>query len=62
MCLTEGINDLQAFAFLNDISKKLMQEYDYNSLWSYNAYQLGDFTEILQQYMVIVLLINLVLL
>ena len=58
MCLTEGINDASAFAFLNDISKKLMQEFDYKSLFSYNSYQLGDFTEILQQYMVLIININ----
>lgn len=51
MCLTEGISDTAAFAFLSDVSKKLMQEHDYKSLCGYNAYQLGEFTEILQQYM-----------
>ncbi len=51
LCLIEGINDSTGFAFLNDVKKKLIQSYDYNSLCSYNTFQLNDFNDTLRQFM-----------
>ncbi len=52
LCLIEGLGDSVAFAFLNDIKKKLLQSYDYNSLCNYNTFQLNEFTDTLKQFMV----------
>jgi len=50
MCLTEGMSDATGFAFLEDIKKKLLQNYDYSVLCNYNTFQLNEFTEVLKQY------------
>jgi hypothetical protein len=53
LCLVEGLNDAAAFAFLNDVKKKLIQSYDYTQLSNYNTFQLNEFTDVLKQFMVI---------
>ena len=52
LCLVEGLNDSAAFAFLNDVKKKLIQSYDYTQLSNYNTFQLNEFTDVLKQFMV----------
>jgi hypothetical protein len=52
LCLVEEVNDKLAFAFLNDVKKKLLQQYDYTQLCSYNSFQLNEFTDVIKQYMV----------
>lgn len=52
LCLVEGMSETAAFAFLNDIKKKLLQSYDYNSLCTYNTFQLNEFNETIKQFMV----------
>lgn len=51
MCLSDGIGDESAFAFLNDLKRKLLQTYTYESLVNYNTFQLTEFTDVIKQYM-----------
>jgi hypothetical protein len=57
MCLSDGINDETAFAFLNDVRKKFLTSYDYDKLINMTSYQIKDFPEILKQLVVILLVI-----
>lgn len=52
LCLSEGMDDETVFAFLNDIKKKLLQNYDFEKLSTYAAFQLNEFTETLRNYIV----------
>jgi hypothetical protein len=53
LCLVEGMNDNTAFAFLNDVKKKLLQTYDYNTLFTYSSFQLNEFNNTIKKFMVI---------
>jgi hypothetical protein len=52
LSLSEGVGDDQAFAFLNDVKKKLLNNYEIGRLTSYSAFQLTEFADVLKQYMV----------
>jgi hypothetical protein len=52
MCLSDGINDETAFAFLNDVRKKFLTSYDYDKVMSMGSFQIKDFPETLKQLMV----------
>ena len=46
------MDDENVFSFLNDIRKKLLQNYDYEKLSTFAAFQLNEFTDNLRQYIV----------
>jgi hypothetical protein len=52
LCLSDGISDEVAFAFLGDLKKKLLQNYEIEKILSLNANQLKGFTEDLKTLMV----------
>jgi hypothetical protein len=47
----EEINE-RAFAYLTDVRRKFIQNYDYEKIAGFYAYQLTEFAEILKQLMV----------
>ena len=51
--MSENTNEQLAFSFLNDIKKKFIQNYDYDKICGFQAYQLNEFVQVLKQYMVI---------
>ena len=55
ICMTENINEKHAFSFLNDIRKKFIQNHDYGKIITLQAYSLNEFTDVLRQYMVILI-------
>jgi len=52
LCLCDGMSDESAFAFLGDLKKKLLQDYEIEKLLSLNTDQLMGFTEELKNLMV----------
>lgn len=52
LCLSDGISDEAAFAFLGELKKKLLQNYEIEKILSINANQLSGFTEELKGLMV----------
>ena len=52
LCMSEITNEQLAFSFLNDIKKKFIQNYDYDKIVSFQAYQLNEFVQVLKQFMV----------
>lgn len=50
--MTEGANDSTAFAYLSDLKKKFIQDYDYDRIASFHAYQLTEFEGTLKNLMV----------
>ena len=56
LCLSDGISDEAAFAFLGDLKKKLLQNYEIEKILSLNANQLKGFTEDLKTLMVFFLI------
>lgn len=52
LCLCDGMSDDAAFAFLGDLKKKLLQDYEIEKILSLNANQLKSFTDELKNLMV----------
>ena len=53
LCLSEELNDENAFAFLNDIKRKLLKTNQNETILSMNAFWLSNtFTDTLTQYMI----------
>jgi len=50
--MTEGSTEDMAFACLGEIKKKFIQNYDYDKIASFYAYQLEEFVPILKQLVV----------
>lgn len=50
--MTENFPEDLAFAFLSDTQKKFIQNYDYDKIASFCAYQLSDFNKELKQFIV----------
>jgi DNA-binding MarR family transcriptional regulator len=50
--MTEGASEGLAFACLGEIKKKFIQNYDYDKIASFYAYQLEEFVPTLKQLMV----------
>jgi DNA-binding MarR family transcriptional regulator len=57
--MTEGGQEELAFAYLTEIKKKFIQNYDYDKIAGFYAYQLEEFVPTLKQLMVIIVYINL---
>lgn len=52
LCLSDGISDETAFAFLGELKNKLFQTYELEKILSFKANQLTGFTDNLKQLMV----------
>lgn len=53
MCMSEQMQDDVTYAFLSDVRRKFIQNYDFDKIAGFNAYQLTEFSEILKQFIVI---------
>ena len=53
LCMTEGGQEELAFAYLAEIKKKFIYNYDYDKIAGFYAYQLEEFVPTLKQLMVI---------
>jgi len=56
--MTDNASEEIAFCYLNDIKKKFVQNYDFDKIASLHAYSLTEFEEVLKQYMVISVSLN----
>ena len=52
LCMSENVNDEVAFSFLKDVRIKFIQMYDFDQISGFHAYQLYEFNDILQQFIV----------
>ena len=50
--MTEGAPDELAFGYLSEIKKKFIQNYDFDKIAGFYAYQLEEFVPTLKQLMV----------
>jgi hypothetical protein len=55
LCLCDGIPDYTAFAFLGDVKKKVLQEYEIEKILSFKANQLKGFADELKNLMVLLI-------
>lgn len=50
--MSESCQEDLAFAYLGDVRKKFIQNYDYDKIAGFYAYQLTEFADVLKQLMV----------
>ncbi len=50
--MTEHSQDEIAFGYLSDVRRKFIQNYDYDKIAGFYAYQLTEFSDVLKQLMV----------
>jgi hypothetical protein len=55
--MSDQLQEDNCFAFLSDVRRKFIQNYDYDKIAGFNAYQLTEFSQILKQ-----LVVNLIIL
>ena len=52
MCMTEDYSENQTFAFLSDLRKRFIKEYDFDKIAGAHAYELKEFEPVLKELMV----------